>query len=174
MKKIITFGLTVIGLISFAGCSSETKNVKTVDVMSLSEATNMYYDTFPNSNVSSLKLKQDGSAFTYKIKGFDDDNSYELKIDGVGKTEISHDSKEKDSDNKKIEKEKLQLNDIISINKATDIAEKEINKGNAKEWSLKTDKSSKEPIWKVEVKSGMKEKDVKINAISGDVINVEK
>lgn len=183
MKKIIISSIFLISLGFMAGCSNDETittssdnmtQVDSISVLSLKEATDMYYDTYPNTSIYSIELekpKKDKAEYEYKIKGFDGDKKYTVKIDGVGRKITKKEDKDLEADDNKVA---LELSKTIGLNEASRIAEKEDTSGFIKEWELKHDKNLGEAVWKVEIKDGMKETKIKINATNGEKISVDK
>lgn len=152
------------------------KEAQLSDIISVDEAVKLYQETYPNTDITDLTLELSFGKYYYHIDGIDDNDEYELTINADTK-ELSDEKKEKlDNDEKngiKREEEKLDLDKVISIEKASDIAVKEVGFGEATEWSL--DRELKTTYWDVTVKEGrVKEAEVKIDAQSGDVLSVEK
>ncbi|MQS98614.1 hypothetical protein FHL05_12205 [Lactobacillus halodurans] len=67
--------------------------------------------------------------------------------------------------------DKVKLDKLLSLNKITKIAEKKLKNSQAKEFSLEQELGV--TYWEVNVKHGSKEKEVKINAITGKILNTE-
>ncbi|MDT2839963.1 PepSY domain-containing protein [Vagococcus carniphilus] len=194
MKKTLLAGITFVLLGVMVGCgnktvqqpTSESKNettdsqvsektkvekVKTVDV---SDAIKIYQEKHPKTDITSVELESERSGLVYKIEGVDDETEYDLTINASSK-EILRDKSEKldkeDRAGVKRKQEKLDLKDIISIDEATTIAEKENGFGTAQEWSLDKDLST--TYWEVKGVEGRKEAQIKIDAKSGEVLEFE-
>ncbi len=190
MKKTMILGLSLLGLGVFTGCTTQTDKTtdnsdttkttevakdKEVDVMSVKDAVAKYNETYPDTKVISVKLDKSAKTYTYKVKGVGEDAEYSVKIDGVTREIVKEDTEKLDKDDEhKAKAEALDLSKAISINEATKIAEKEVGKGSAHEWKLKKESQTGAMVWKVEVKDGRKEIDVKINAETGDILGTEK
>lgn len=199
MKKTLLAGITFVLLGVMVGCgnktvqqpTSESKNettnvsttdsqvsektkvekVKTIDV---SDAIKIYQEKHPKTDITSVELESERSGLVYKIEGVDDETEYDLTINASSK-EILRDKSEKldkeDRAGVKRKQDKLDLKDIISIDEATTIAEKETGFGTAQEWSLNKDLST--TYWEVKGVEGRKEAQIKIDAKSGEVLEFE-
>ena len=71
----------------------------------------------------------------------------------------------------KRKEDKLNIDNLLSIEKVSEIATENVGSGKATEWSL--DKDMGITYWEVKVFDGQKETEVKINAQSGDVLETE-
>ncbi|MEG0286834.1 MAG: PepSY domain-containing protein [Vagococcus sp.] len=148
--------------------TSETKIASVEDVVTL------YQKQFADSDITSIKLENERSGFVYKVEGVDDNNEYELKINAESKDTIKDKTEKLDKDEQagvKREADKLDLTNVISLDKATEIAEKEAKSGKAVEWEL--DRELSTTYWEVQIKDGNKEYKVKLDAKTGDVLQVE-
>ncbi len=200
MKKKLLVGMSTLVLVALVGCgqkaiekpvtetsktsveavseTSSTSEIKAdatqISIASVDEIVVIYQKQFPNTDISSIQLEKERTGFVYQVEGLDDDNEYELKINGETK-EIIRDKTEKlDRDEKggiKRESERLDLSEMITLDKATEIAEKEAGSGQAVEWDL--DKELGTTYWEVKVRDGKKETQVKLDAKTGDVLEVE-
>lgn len=153
---------------------SGTKSISEDLTVTLDEAIQVFQETHPDSDITSIELDTSFGNYFYKITGVDDTYEYELRIDGKTK-EVSNQSQEKldsDEQNGVARQEKLDLTDLISIEKASAIAVNEIGSGEATDWDL--DQEMSVTYWEVKVKDGLKDYQVKINAQTGAVIESEK
>ncbi|MGX7025388.1 PepSY domain-containing protein [Vagococcus hydrophili] len=149
--------------------STDTKSLNEVKIITLNEASEIYTKAHPKTDIISMELEYEKGDFFYKVKGVDDTNKYKMLINASSK-EIKKDKEKKlESDDKVNRAEaKLGLKDIQTVDKVTEIAEKEAGAGKAKEWQLK--KELGVTFWEVEVKDGHKETKVKLDAKSGKVL----
>lgn len=196
MKKIMVFGLAVALLGGVAGCSdtsdtannssstsqtiSQTKQTQASSKGQISfkvtveEAIKTYQETYPDSDITSIELETSFGKYSYKIEGVDDEREYEVQVNADTK-EISKDSAENlDSEDKagvKRNADKLDLENLLSVERAAEIAAKKAGGGKAEEWQL--DKELGTTYWEVKVVNGHKETDVKLDAKSGEVLETE-
>ncbi|MGO3115900.1 PepSY domain-containing protein [Enterococcus pseudoavium] len=196
MKKIMVFGLAVALLGGVAGCSdtsdtannssstsqtiSQTKQTQASSKGQISfkvtveEAIKTYQETYPDSDITSIELETSFGKYSYKIEGVDDEREYEVQVNADTK-EVSKDSAENlDSEDKagvKRNADKLDLENLLSVERAAEIAAKKAGGGKAEEWQL--DKELGTTYWEVKVVNGHKETDVKLDAKSGEVLETE-
>ena len=154
-----------------ANSAQTSENVK---IATVEEIVEVYQKENPETDITSVELENTRSGFVYKVEGVDDELEYEMKINGETKEIIRSKNEKLDRDERdgiKREKDKLDLTDLISLDKATEIAEKEVGSGEAVEWDL--DRELNVTYWEVTVKDGHQETQVKMDAKSGDVLEVE-
>lgn len=161
MKKATLLISSVILLSMMAGCgktedntmkqtSSETSQITSTssikgedvslkDIISVDEAIDIYTKAYPDTDITDLTLELSFGKYFYHIDGIDDDSEYEVTINGETK-ELSDEKTEKldrdEQNGTKRQEEKLDLEHIISIDKASEIAVKQAGFGEATEWSL--------------------------------------
>lgn len=196
MKKIMVFGLAVALLGGVAGCSdtSDTANSSSSTSQTISqtkqtqasskgqisfkvtveEAIKTYQETYPDSDITSIELETSFGKYSYKIEGVDDEREYEVQVNANTK-EVSKDSAEnldsEDKDGVKRNADKLDLENLLSVERAAEIAAKKAGGGKAEEWQLGKELGT--TYWEVKVVDGHKETDVKLDAKSGEVLETE-
>ncbi len=157
---------------------SDTKDTKATTTaseisVSLDEAIKAYQDTYPDSDITAIDLESSLGSYVYAIEGVDDSQEYEVKIDAASK-EIKKQKEEKlDADEQKgikRQEDQLDLTDLLSLDEISKIATKEAQ-GEAVEWGL--DQELNTTYWDVKVQDAGKETDVKIDAKTGEVLEVE-
>lgn len=106
--------------------------------------------------------------YQYEISGFDSQKEYSAKIDAqTGKLSAAKTEKLDADDHETA----IKLNQVISRQKANQLAEKAAKSGQGREWTLETDDG--QTIWQVDVVDGHQKTEVKINAVNKKVISVE-
>lgn len=154
--------------------STAKTSTNEVKIMTVQEVIDMYQKEYPDTDITSIELEKELGTFVFKVEGVDDTNEYELKINAETK-EIAKNKQEKlDRDEQngiKRNEDKLDLADVLTIDKATEIAEKEAGSGNATEWDL--DKELNVTYWEVNVVDGKNETSVKLDAKTGEILEVE-
>ncbi|MDN6639558.1 MAG: PepSY domain-containing protein [Tetragenococcus sp.] len=141
--------------------------------VSVNNAIQIYEDELPDTDITEINLDESNGGYYYEVEGLDDDNEYEMSIDA--KTEdAQRQETEKlgsnEQEGQKREQDKLDLTNLLSIQEAAEIATDEAGGGQAIDWSL--DKNLKITYWEVEVEDGQDETEVKINAQTGEVLEV--
>ncbi|EQF25216.1 peptidase propeptide and YPEB domain protein [Clostridioides difficile CD160] len=137
------------------------------------DAINIFKDKYKDADIVDLSLERDLNKFVYTVEGVDDNNEYKMKIDANTKDVLQDKTEKLDSDdlNGVARKEKLDLNDIITPQKAMEIALKEQN-GMVKEWSL--DKDLDVTFYKIRIDKDKNEYDIKVDSKKGTILEVEK
>lgn len=130
------------------------------------EALNIAEKNFPGSSVKDIEIDVKNGATFYKIESFKDNVKKEIKIDANSSQIV----KQKDK-NKKL----ILPNEAIDFSKFALSIDEAINKALTLEtgWSLdEADLDNKNSTWiyEVELKKGMSEKKMIINAQTGEII----
>lgn len=142
--------------------------------VSVNQAIQVYQDAYPDTDITSIELDSTLGKYYYEVEGVDDDNEYSLRVNASDKavSQKKQEQLDNDEDNgTKRSDDKLNLNNLISVKRAANIAEKAAGSGNASEWSL--DKDMDTTYWDVQVKDGSKQVEVKVNAQTGKVLEKE-
>lgn len=202
MKKVALIGFSLVTLGMITGCSqpkaTETKGSTKESVaavidtssddkgtskqtessgsLTVTEAIDIFKKAYPDADVTGVELGQSFGKDVIQVEGQDDTNEYEMTIDMVSK-EVTKDKKDKldrDDQNEQERKEKaLDVTDLLSVEEISEIAQKEVGNGEAVEWDLSKELGT--TYWEVKIKeSQMKETSVKINAQTGDILEVDK
>ena len=202
MKKKLLVGLSTLMLVTLVGCGqkaiekpvTDSKNStevvvkesssaakeepvidsKQVKIASIEEVISIYEKQFPNTDITSIQLEKEMTGFVYQVEGVDDDNEYEMKINAETLDTVKDRTEKLDRDEQggiKREADKLDLSGIISLDEATQLAEKKSGAGQAVEWDL--DRELGTTYWEVTIQDGNKETQIKLDAKTGDVLQVE-
>lgn len=155
--------------------NSDNKQTQTkVNIISVEEAIKIYTDKQKNTDITSVELENNRGKFVYHIKGVDDNKEYKLSIDAETKDILKDRSEKLDRDEQNGQKrknDKLAIKELLSVDKATEIAEKEVGSGTATDWEL--DRELNQTYWEVQVKDGHKETTVKLDAKTGEILATE-
>lgn len=195
-KKYLLIGLTLATTLSLAACSKanetgnkQSSNSKTEQAskqkdekskltglkVSLEEAVDKYQETYPDTDITSVELDSKLGDVYYKVKGRDDDREYEISVNAETQ-EIKKGRDEKidaeEQGKEQREAESLDLAKVMNPEEAIKIAEKEVGTGHAAEAEL--DKELSITFWNIKIKDGLKEINVKVNAVSGEVLETKK
>ena len=190
MKKVIILGLSVALLGGLAGCNSDSEESisssstskqtsqtsksqsssqkNTNFKVSVEDAIKEYQKEYPDSDITSIDLETSFGNYFYKIEGVDDNKEYEVRVDADTKKVSKEREEELDMEDKE---DKLNIENLLSIEKVSEIATENVGSGKATDWSL--DKDMGTTYWEVKVIDGQKETEVKINAQSGEVLETE-
>lgn len=132
-------------------------------------AIDQFNKKYPDKHLNEVELESDKGKYMYKVKGFDNTNEYKVKVNAKDGKVISNKSEKLDKNDKKYT---LDPSKAISRDEASQIAEKAAKKGSSIEWKLEQEKEN-QAVWEVQVKDGRTVKEVKIDAGSKKVLEVE-
>lgn len=154
-------------------------------------------DTDMDDDVDEADMAEE-VVYNITINGFDaDDNDYELEIEWVN-GEIREqgfdeglfnsdddDEAETTEDAEDVERRSLDLENLVTLDEATEIAIAEYGEGEITHWNLTIDdpdwfefwaEGYENPIWTIEIDSneeGKDDEEIRIDAVTGDIINLE-
>ncbi len=132
------------------------------------QAVAKFKQKYAKAKISEISLEKHHNRYQYEISGFDSQKEYSAKIDAqTGKLSAAKTEKLDADDHETA----IKLNQVISRQKANQLAEKTAKSGQGREWTLETDDG--QTIWQVDVVDGHQKTEVKINAINQKVISVE-
>lgn len=132
------------------------------------QAVAKFKQKYAKAKISEISLEKHLNHYQYEISGFDSQKEYSAKIDAqTGKLSAAKTEKLDADDHETA----IKLNQVISRQKANQLAEKAAKSGQGREWTLETDDG--QTIWQVDVVDGHQKTEVKINAINKKVISVE-
>lgn len=132
-------------------------------------AIDKFNQKYQNKQINEVELESDNGKYVYTIKGFDNANEYKVKVNAKDGKVISNKFEKLDKNDKKYT---LDPSKTISRDEASQIAEKAAKKGSSIEWKLEQEKKN-QAIWEVKVKDGRTVKEVKIDAGSKKILEVE-
>ncbi|KZT78100.1 hypothetical protein Nizo1840_2802 [Lactiplantibacillus plantarum] len=190
MNKRYGIGLALLSVALLAGCgtrqssqgkttsqststqSSSTKSATATTKVSLTAAIKKFQQQFPNASVTSIELENQLGRPVYTLEGVGGTQEHELQLNGRTGKVISKKSEMLDQDDQAdAERDRLNLNKVISPSKAVAIAVHDRNGGYASE--LKLDKDNDTTYWEVQVHQGKQQVDVKIDAYEGSILETE-
>ena len=132
------------------------------------QAVAKFKQKYAKAKISEISLEKHLNHYQYEISGFDSQKEYSAKIDAqTGKLSAAKTEKLDADDHETA----IKLNQVISRQKANQLAEKAAKSGQGREWTLETDDG--QTIWQVDVVDGHQKTEVKINAVNKKVISVE-
>jgi len=151
-----------------------TQNTSTtVDItnpaVSLTEAVNVFQEAHPDAKIESVDLDTDSGRLHYDFDGFDSVKEYETEIDATTKeikeNEVEH---ERDRD------ESLDFSTIIDPAKAIEMAsaQAEVKGLSPTGWSLEADDGKQK--YTIEYDQNDSDIDIEIDAITGDILEIER
>ncbi|KAF0817917.1 hypothetical protein KIS4809_3101 [Bacillus sp. ZZV12-4809] len=159
-------GAILLGGAVAAGAADTNGKEAVQDVISIEEAKKIALSE-AEGKVESIELEREKGKQVYEIDVDNGKEDFDIKINALDGEVISV-KKEQDDDDQS-EKE-INAENIISEQKAVEIAEQEVN-GTMKEIEL--DEDDGQILYEVELKTNKGEADVDIDAESGKVLKVE-
>ena len=160
------------------GSNSSDNNSATIELkdetkVSVNEAIKLYQKNFPKADIISIELEKHLGKPVYTIEGADKTTEYQLNINAINK-KIKQKSEEPldEEDRSEAKMEKLNLDNLITLNKASQIAKKAAKGGKATEFKL--EQKLGVTFWEVKVVNGHTETEVQIDAQKGKVLKTEK
>lgn len=154
--------------------SSQTTGGNATASISFDDAIAIYKKQYPNTDITSIDIKTSQSGTYYEVSGVDDDKEYEINVNGNDGSVRLDREETLDADERngvERENEKLDLSNLLSLDKISDIAKKEAKSDTIYEWSL--DRELSTTYWEVSLQENGKEISVSIDAHSGNVLEVE-
>ncbi|EOH89757.1 PepSY domain-containing protein [Enterococcus villorum] len=150
--------------------TATSKDIK----VSAQKAIELFQRKYPDAAVTSLELDSSWGSYFYKVDGVDDQNEYEVKINASNEEMQTQNPERLDLDEQNGQKKKedaLDTSNLISIEKAADIAVKEVGGGEATDWELNKELGT--IYWEVKVKKGNQTTQVKLNSQTGKILATE-
>lgn len=152
---------------STGGQAAEQTQTSNSINLSQSDAINKFNEKYGSKSIKGIELKNKKNKYIYEVEGFDSEKEYKVKIDASSGNILKAKSENLDADDKE---DALDLNGLISRSEATKLAQTKAS-GKAVKWSLEMD--DKRPVWKVELRDGNKETEVKIDAKSQKILRTK-
>lgn len=150
--------------------SNQEGNIK----ITVAKVIELFEKEYPKTAITSIDLDSSLGEYYYDVQGVDDTTEYEMRIHattGAMKKEREERLDADEQNGVKKKEDALDTKDILSIEKVSENAEKEVGKGTAKEWSL--DKEVGVTYWEVKVVDGHKDYEIKMNAKNGEILERE-
>lgn len=153
--------------------STQTKSTLSTVKVSLVTAIKTYQQTFSNSDITGLSLEKELGRYQYEVEGVDDSKEHSLKLDANTGKILTKKSESLDADetNGAERSEKVNLNKLISVKRAVELAQKKAQEMTATEISL--DQETNQTYWDVQFEHQGKETSVKLDSQTGRILDVE-
>lgn len=154
--------------------TSNGNNTNTVTVedvsLNVDDALQIFYETFPDVQVSAIELDVENGELMYEIDGFDDTNKYSAHINEAG--EVLHQEQEAlDADDSPQE---LQIDSYVTIDEAITTAKQAQETGDLSVTSWNLDIKNGHAMFEIKFEeTNRKEVEVTINAETGEQDHVE-
>lgn len=152
-----------------SGNSSDSSYVDAKKRISPEQAVTIFNSKFPNTTITEINLENMLHKSQYSIEGKSSTQEHKLVIDSHTKKIIRSESEPLDFDesNSTIQ-DKIDLKKTISMDKALNIAKKNISNKNIEEVTLEQD--NKKIVWVI---SSQDDTEVTIDAYSGKIIHID-
>ena len=198
-KTWITIGLMSLSAAVLVGCTTTTDNTtnrssttimstttsdgntsldsteNAMTTMSWQDAVAVFQEKFPDTSITSISFDTSFGKWYYDIEGINDTTEFELRIDpATGETSREEQQTlDKDEQNAAYrESEALDLEGVISIEEASQIALDAVGSGEVTDLDLERELSV--TYWKVTIEDGRKEFEVSIDARTKEVLTTER
>ena len=198
-KTWITIGLMSLSAAVLVGCTTTTDNTtnrssttimstttsdgntsldsteNAMTTMSWQDAVAVFQEKFPETSITSISFDTSFGKWYYNIEGINETTEFELRIDpATGETSREEQQTlDKDEQNAAYrESEALDLEGVISIEEASQIALDAVGSGEVTDLDLERELSV--TYWKVTIEDGRKEYEVSIDARTKEVLTTER
>lgn len=194
-KTWITIGLMSLSAAVLVGCTTTTDNTtnrssttitsegntsldsteNAMTTMSWQDAVAVFQEKFPDTSITSISFDTSFGKWYYNIEGINETTEFELRIDpATGETSREEQQTlDKDEQNAAYrESEALDLEGVISIEEASQIALDAVGSGEVTDLDLERELSV--TYWKVTIEDGRKEFEVSIDARTKEVLTTER
>lgn len=168
LMAVAVLTTSAIGGVSLANTTTvSAAQAKTQDIkISQKSAVKKFNKEFKNAKIDEITLEAKGNKYQYEISGFDKQEEHSAVINAkTGKLSRAH-SEKLDNDDQNTA---LDLNKTISRKTANKLAEREAKQGQGQKWTLENDNGQQ--VWDVEVVDGSQTTEVKVNALTKDIIS---
>lgn len=145
----------------------------------LNEAAEMFLSEYPDAELEEIDIELRNDEYKITIHGFDGSNEYEVDF-SVNPVEITDREEDNDDDDNDDNDEALILEDLISLDEASEIALEEAGGGTITDWNLDYDDGRFR--WDIEIDDlavGNSDDDdddefnIEIDATTGEIIEVD-
>ena len=198
-KTWITIGLMSLSAAVLVGCTTTTDNTtnqssttimstttsdgntsldsteNAMTTMSWQDAVAVFQEKFPDTSITSISFDTSFGKWYYNIEGINETTEFELRIDpATGETSREEQQTlDKDEQNAAYrESEALDLEGVISIEEASQIALDAVGSGEVTDLDLERELSV--TYWKVTIEDRRKEYEVSIDARTKEVLTTER
>lgn len=166
---------TITSTTTSEGNTSLDSTENAMTTMSWQDAVAVFQEKFPETSITSISFDTSFGKWYYDIEGINDTTEFELRIDpATGETSREEQQTlDKDEQNAAYrESEALDLEGVISIEEASQIALDAVGSGEVTDLDLERELSV--TYWKVTIEDGRKEFEVSIDARTKEVLTTER
>ncbi len=144
-----------------------------LSIIPFADAVVKYFEHYPNDSLTKISLSHKGPFYSYSFRGCDGGSRHLLKLNAQSGTLIKNKTKAlKVKRRAKLEVKKLNLDGIISLSQADDVASKAVPGATPVKWKLEHKKGR--AVWKVKLlnATGSDLHKVKLSAKDGSLIQL--
>lgn len=193
MKKTLLATLSLGLLVCLAGCQKPaaehpekaeiasssrktTTSTTTLPKITVKAAIDRYQRHYPQATLTGIELapKLGQNHYTYELEGVDQTHAYTLALDAQSGKVLNKWQERLDADEQSGRAKRedgLALNKLLTLKDVTKRAEKAAGSGKATKWSLERDDGI--TYWEVSVKAPHHEREVKLAAQSGKILEID-
>lgn len=132
--------------------------------VSLEEAVAEFQSRYPDAQITDIEIDDNDGGWEYDIAGFDADSEYEITVDGISGEVLEVEAEAEDHSDDDV----LNLEGIISVQEAIDIATEEGLNGVESMELERDDDFNRVTYWNIESQGN--DLEIKINAETGEVL----
>ena len=171
MNKKLVFSLgtlTVAGVLGLGVYQSEAAPAETT--LSTDEISQLIQDQYTGT-ITEMEIDKEFNKVVYEVEVKDDEVEYDLKLDGdTGEVLKEEQHKDFDDDTKNTAQGNKANSDLIGDQKVREIALGQFD-GTVTDFEL--DEDDDRLVYEIEIRNGEKEADFEIDAVSGDILEME-
>lgn len=135
--------------------------------ISLEDAVTEFQSRYPEAQITDIEIDDNNGGWEYDIAGFDANNEYEITVDGTSGDVLEVEAEAEDRSDDDV----LNLEGIISVQEAIDIATEEGLNGVESMELERDDDFNRVTYWNIESQGN--DLEIQINAETGEVLSVE-
>ncbi len=143
--------------------------------VALNDAVALFQEEYPNAEIEELEVELRNDNYQITIHGFEDNIEYDIEF-SVDPVEITERDEDNEDDN---DDDALVLEDLITIDEASEIALEEAGEGTITDWDLDSDDGRIR--WELEIADVQNPNEdddddklhIEIDAETGEILNVE-
>lgn len=145
---------------------------KHLNIISVDDALQKYFDLFPNSHLTKVQIEYVGPFLKYEIVGQDKNKRHLLEFNARTQEILKQHSrplKPKEMDNERLNRRVLNIENLMPLEEVTNIALEIVEVDHPYQWEL--DRKKDRTVWKIEIadQTGSEFHEVKVDAQEGTV-----
>ncbi len=152
---------------------SSTSVAKPTVKLTIDQAWQLFTQQFDGAVVTGMDIEAKHGSEQWEVKGVSKTREYELTLD-ASSGKVLHSSDEAldaDDRNSEYANDAINQDGLEKLTSITKIAENQVGSGTATSWDL--DQDDGRTVWEVEINHGTHSTNVKIDAYSGEILDME-